>query len=134
MPGFIEPLRQQLNNLHAAKKVENGRVLLPNKHGDDGWYGHGPNLRFDVQRDIYLWSLKPSDKERIQDGPVDCFSGRPRPGLPVPGVAAGIRANPVKGGGSARRHQHPGFAGLGLFPALQSSRDDSAGEPDARRQ
>jgi hypothetical protein len=38
-PGWIEPLRRQIANLHAVRRVENGRVLLPNKHGDDGWYG-----------------------------------------------------------------------------------------------
>ena len=70
---FVEPLRQQIDNLYAAKRMENGRVLLPNKHGDDGWYGYGPNLRFDVQRDLYLWSLDPSDKERIRDDPWIAF-------------------------------------------------------------
>ena len=81
--GFIEPLRQQLNNLHAAKKAENGRILLPNKHGDDGWYGHGPNLHLDVQRDVYLWLLKPSDKERILDDPWIAFLDGRDPDYPL---------------------------------------------------
>lgn len=54
---YLEPLRRQLDNLYAAKKEENGRILLPNKHGDQGWYGYGPNEHFDVQRDLYLWSM-----------------------------------------------------------------------------
>jgi hypothetical protein len=66
---FAEPLRQQINNLYAVKKVEDGRILLPNKHGDDGWYGYIANQRFDVQRDLYLWSMDSKDKERIKDDP-----------------------------------------------------------------
>ena len=80
---FIEPLRQQVNNLYAAKKVENGRVLLPNKHGDDGWYGYRPSLHFDVQRDVYLWSLDPADKERIRDDPWIAFLDGHDPDYPL---------------------------------------------------
>ena len=29
-------------------KVEDGRILLPNKHGDDGWYGYTTNQLFDI--------------------------------------------------------------------------------------
>jgi hypothetical protein len=64
---FADALRRQIDNLYAAKKVENGRILLPNKYGDKGWYGHTPNQHFDVQRDIYLWTMRPSDLERIRD-------------------------------------------------------------------
>ena len=75
--GFAEPLRQQINNLYAVKKTENGRILLPNKYGDNGWYGYTANLRFNVQRDIYLWSMKPSDMERIaEDGWIAYLRGK----------------------------------------------------------
>lgn len=67
--GFAEPLRRQIANLYAAKKVENGRILLPNKHGDDGWYGYTPNQHFDVQRDLYLWSMQAGDLEHIANDP-----------------------------------------------------------------
>ena len=50
--GYMEPLRRQIANLYAAKRVENGRTLLPRKHGDDGWYSYAPNEHLDVQRDI----------------------------------------------------------------------------------
>ena len=52
---FVSPLRRQIANLYAARKVENGRILLPNKYGDNGWYGYTPDQHFDVQKDIYLW-------------------------------------------------------------------------------
>jgi hypothetical protein len=64
-PGYLEPLRRQLDNLYAVKKEEGGRILLPNKHGDQGWYGYVPDQHFDVQRDLYLWSMDKSYLERL---------------------------------------------------------------------
>ncbi|MEZ5404490.1 MAG: hypothetical protein R2729_32730 [Bryobacteraceae bacterium] len=55
--SYLTPLVRQLDNLYAARKVENGRTLLPNKHGDNGWWGFTPNQHFDVQRDLYLWTM-----------------------------------------------------------------------------
>lgn len=81
--SFVEPLRQQINNLYAVKKVENGRILLPNKHGDDGWYGYTANQHFNVQRDIYLWSMDPKDKERIRDDPWIAYLDGRNPGHPL---------------------------------------------------
>ena len=57
--SFIDPLRKQLANLYAAQKEENGRVLLPQKYGEKGWYGYTANQYFEVQRDLYLWSMDP---------------------------------------------------------------------------
>ncbi|MEX2264424.1 MAG: hypothetical protein WD696_20890 [Bryobacteraceae bacterium] len=67
--GFAEPLRRQIANLYAARKVEKGQILLPNKHGDDGWYGYTRNQHSDVQRDLYLWSMQPSDLEHLSSDP-----------------------------------------------------------------
>ncbi len=62
---FLDVLRRQMDNLYAAKKVENGRVLLPNKHGDNGWFGYMPSWHTDLELDLYLWSMKPADRERV---------------------------------------------------------------------
>jgi hypothetical protein len=68
--SFIEPLRQQISNLYAAKKTRDGTILLPNKHGDDGWYGYQPErIHFPLMRDLYLWSMDPSDLHRIASDP-----------------------------------------------------------------
>lgn len=90
--SFVEPLRQQINNLYAVRKVENGRILLPNKHGDDGWYGYTPNQHFDVQRDIYLWSMDPRDKERIKDDPWIAYLDGRNPGYPLKALQAELQS------------------------------------------
>jgi hypothetical protein len=81
--GWIEPLRRQMANLHAVRRVENGQVLLPNKHGDDGWYGYVPNRHRNVELDIYLWSLGESDKERVSDLPWIAYLDGRDPGYPA---------------------------------------------------
>lgn len=67
--SFTEPLRQQIANLYAARREENGRILLPAKHGDDGWYGYTRNQRLDVQRDLYLWSMNEDDATWLKEDP-----------------------------------------------------------------
>lgn len=72
--AYAQVLRRQVDNLFAAKRVENGTVLLPRYFGDKGWYGHHPvsggpsgalgNLP-NVLVDLYLWSLSPEDLARI---------------------------------------------------------------------
>ncbi|MBM3754856.1 MAG: hypothetical protein FJW38_12860 [Acidobacteria bacterium] len=67
--SFAEPLRRQIANLYAASKTENGRVLFPQKHGDNGWYGYTANQYFDVQRDLYLWSMNAADRAHLDSDP-----------------------------------------------------------------
>ncbi|MBK9167620.1 MAG: hypothetical protein IPM24_09175 [Bryobacterales bacterium] len=68
-PSYFEPLRKQIDNLYAVKKEENGRILLPNKHGDQGWYGYTPNQHFDVQRDLYLFTMDKQYLARLAPDP-----------------------------------------------------------------
>ncbi|MCW5982293.1 MAG: hypothetical protein KIT09_29675 [Bryobacteraceae bacterium] len=86
--AFIEPLRRQIDNLYEAQRVENGRILLPNKHGDNGWYGYTPNRHFDVQRDIYLWTLRPEALQRIAEDPWIAFLSGRNPAYPVDALNA----------------------------------------------
>ena len=72
--GFTNVLRRQIDNLFAAKKEEGGKVLLPRRFGDQGWYDYhemvgGPsgtlgNLSL-VATDIYTWSLEDRDLQRL---------------------------------------------------------------------
>jgi hypothetical protein len=73
-PSYVAVLRRQLDNLYAQKKVEDGRVLLPQMYGDprgykyDGppsWYHYTPELFPDRWTEIYLWSMDRRDLERV---------------------------------------------------------------------
>lgn len=72
--SFVGVLRRQMDNLYAQKKVENGRVMLPQMYGDprgykyDGppsWYHYAPRLHTDRLLEIYLWSMDRKDMERL---------------------------------------------------------------------
>jgi len=81
--GYMEPLRRQIANLYAAKKVENGRVLLPRKYGDNGWYSYSRNEYLDVQRDIYLFTFDRTNLEGLSRDPWIQYLDGKNPSYPV---------------------------------------------------
>jgi len=86
--GYVEPLRRQIANLYAARQEREGRVLLPQKHGDKGWYGFTPNQYFEVQRDIYLWLMDPADRKWMADDAWLRFLDGKNPGYPMRSLEA----------------------------------------------
>jgi hypothetical protein len=72
--SFVGVLRRQMDNLYAQKRVENGKVLLPQMYGDPRgykyngkpqWYQWTDKLYQDRLMEIYLWSMDRKDLERI---------------------------------------------------------------------
>lgn len=87
-PSYTQAMRHQVENLFAARKVEDGRVLIPHLYDDNGWGGYGALSEgtLHVQRgngsgtqgnlvnilvDLYVTSLRPDDLERIPILPGD---------------------------------------------------------------
>ncbi|MBI4909483.1 MAG: hypothetical protein HY820_38045 [Acidobacteria bacterium] len=89
-PSYLNPLLRQLDNLYAAKRVENGRILLPNKHGDKGWWGYTPNQHTDVQRDLYLWTLDPARLDHIAAEPWIAYLQGKNSGYPTEALRSGL--------------------------------------------
>ena len=90
--SFMEPLRRQIVNLYAAKRIEDGRVLLPRKHGDAGFYGHTADERLDVQRDVYLFTADPSGLDGLTRDPWISYLEGDNPGYPLGALQANIEA------------------------------------------
>ena len=86
--SYTEPLRRQLKNLYQAKREDNGRVLLPQKHGDRGWYGYTANQYLDVQRDLYLWSMDPADLQHLGNDPWLQYLHGKNPAYPMKALAS----------------------------------------------
>jgi hypothetical protein len=72
--AYVNVLRRQMDNIYAQKKVENGKMLLPQMYGDPRGYKHnGPpqwyhfteNKREDRLMEIYLWSMDRRDLQRL---------------------------------------------------------------------
>lgn len=87
---FAEPLRRQIVNLYAARKEENGRVLLPRKHGDEGFYGYAPGQHLDVQRDLYLFTFDRSGLDGLAGDPWIRFLDGNHPEYPVEALRADL--------------------------------------------
>ena len=77
---YTAVMRRQIDNLFAAKKVENGKEVLPRRFGDHGWYdfyelGAGPSGTLgnlvNVMVSIYMESLDPADLARVPTLPGD---------------------------------------------------------------
>ncbi len=90
--SFMEPLRRQIANLYAAQKIEGGRVLLPRKHGDAGFYGHTADERLDVQRDVYLFTSDRSGLDGLARDPWIRYLAGNNPGYPFDELQANIAA------------------------------------------
>ena len=109
-PGYIDALRQQLDNLYEQKKTIDGQVMIPSSYGIhidrdhprkfnvfdvvdekldvpdgqgvEGWYNWRPNLYISELIDIYLWSMDRKDLERLQgNGWIEFLEGN-NPGYP----------------------------------------------------
>ncbi len=72
--SYVDVLRKQLELIYDAKKVENGRTLLPRMYGDPRGYKYNGEPEFyqyepltysDRLTEIYLWSMEDRDLERI---------------------------------------------------------------------
>ncbi len=72
--SYIDVLRKQMDLILDAGRTEGGRRLLPTMYGDPRGYAHDGDPEFyrfepvtysDRLAEIYLWSMKPSDLERV---------------------------------------------------------------------
>ena len=89
---FVEPLRRQVANLYSAKRTVGGRVLLPRKHGDDGFYGYTPSQHLDVQRDVYLFTFDRSGIEGLAHDPWIRYLDGDNPNYPMQALQADLSA------------------------------------------
>ncbi len=85
---FVEPLRQQIINLYEARRVDNGQVLLPRKHGHQGFYGYTPDQHLDVQRDVYLFTFDRTGLEGLADDPWIRYLDGNHPNYPLEALEA----------------------------------------------
>jgi hypothetical protein len=87
-PSYTQAMRHQIDNIFAAKKVVDGKVLVPYLYDDKGWdgyaemskgteyvqHGNGSGTQgnlVNVLVDLYMTSMRPADLERIPILPGD---------------------------------------------------------------
>ena len=72
--------------MYAQQKVIDGKLMVPHKYGDDGWYAYidnslrgGGNVNFwslPELVDIYTWTLKASDLPRVAEETLGALPAR----------------------------------------------------------
>lgn len=90
--SWVDLLRRQMDLIYAQKRVENGRILLPQMYGDPRgyryngppqWYHYTENLFLERLIEIYLRSMDPRDLERIPKAGWIGFLEGTEPDYPV---------------------------------------------------
>ena len=79
---YVDVWRQQIDTINAQAKVIDGTVMYPHMYGDDGWYDYTPNKYTRGAMEVYYWSMRQEDLERVSnDGWVRYLEGK-NPGYP----------------------------------------------------
>ncbi len=97
--SYIDVLRKQMDLVLAAKKVENGKTLLPRMYGDPRGYKYNGEPEFyqyepitysDRLAEIYLWSMNREDLARVplEDEPWLAFLEGKNPAYPIEAMKA----------------------------------------------
>jgi hypothetical protein len=89
---YLEPWRKQIELVNAQKKVVDGRELYPHMHGDKGWYAYSPQRYAEGALELWYWSMRRDDRERLTTaGWLAYLDGRD-PGYPERALRADFGA------------------------------------------
>jgi hypothetical protein len=62
---YVDTWRGVLAKVNENRVEKNGQTLYPRMHGDQGWYDYQPEPMTAGELEIYYWSMKPADLERL---------------------------------------------------------------------
>jgi hypothetical protein len=66
---YVDKWGAMIDQINAEAKVENGVTVYPRMYGDEGWYAFTPEPYSYGALDLYYWSLRDRDRERVKDDP-----------------------------------------------------------------
>jgi hypothetical protein len=88
--GYLDVWRKQIEAVNGHKKVVDGRDVYPHMHGDQGWYDYTPAKYQQGAFELWYWSMKPEDRERLPRGGWLAFLEGRDPGYPEQALRAGL--------------------------------------------
>jgi hypothetical protein len=62
---YLDPWRKQIGLVNAQKKLVDGREMYPHMYGDQGWYAYSPRKYDDGAPELWYWSMRTEDRERL---------------------------------------------------------------------
>jgi hypothetical protein len=89
---YLEPWRNQIDLVNAQKKVVDGREMYPHMYGDHGWYAYSPRRYDDGALELWYWSMRRGDRERLPTTPWLAFLEGRDPGYPERALRADFGA------------------------------------------
>jgi hypothetical protein len=74
---YLDCWRKQIEAVNSHSRLESGQALYPHMHGDRGWYDYRPERYQHGVMELYYWSMKDEDRERVpRSAWLDFLSGK----------------------------------------------------------
>jgi hypothetical protein len=74
---WLDPWRKMIDKINAQGKKSDGVMTYPHMYGDKGWYNFTPEKYRHGAEEIWYWSMRDADRERLpQDGWVGFLQGK----------------------------------------------------------
>ena len=80
--SWIDPLRRQIDLLYAQGRDVNGRFMVPNNYGDQGWYRLRQYTFTHELAKIWTWTMEERDRRRLPEEGWIAFLAGKNPGYP----------------------------------------------------
>jgi hypothetical protein len=80
---YVDKWGAMLDQINAQAKVQDGVTVYPHMYGDEGWYHFTPEPYSYGALDLYYWSLREQDRERVKKHPWVQFLNGENPEYPV---------------------------------------------------
>jgi hypothetical protein len=70
---WLDPWRKMIDAINAKGKQRDGVMIYPHMYGDNGWYDFTPAKYAHGAEEIWYWSMKDTDRERVAADPWVVF-------------------------------------------------------------
>jgi len=80
---YVDAWRNMINSVNSNAVTENGRTQYPTMYGADGWYGWSPRPWSVGALEVWYWSMKPEDLDRVAQTPWVAYLQGQNPDYPL---------------------------------------------------
>ena len=120
---YVDAWRTMMDAVNSHARETNGRKQYPTMHGADGWYGWRDAPWSVGALEVWYWSQKPQDRERIgRSGWVDFLHGQ-NAAYPEQALERDLSSDPAARDSHPARHIHARQA-----PGRQHARPQPRGD------
>ena len=102
---YLDGWRKMIDKINAEGKRIDGRMMYPHMYGDHGWYNYTPSKYSSGAPELWYWSMKPEDLQRLPMTGWNAYLDGKNPGYPeealrrefetIRGKVSGMRGDPT---------------------------------------